>query len=45
METILSLMNNAPLEADFVQMIAALYSSNTSCARVNGNWFEVNIGV
>ena len=32
---------------DFVQIIAALYSTNTSCVRVNGklsSWFEVNIG-
>ena len=36
------------LEADFVQIIAALYSANTSCVRINGklsSWFEVNIGV
>ena len=36
------------LEADFLQIIAALYSANTSCVCVNvklSSWFEVNIGV
>ena len=36
------------LEADFVQIIAALYSSNTTFVRVYGKltrWIEVNIGV
>ena len=45
---LLQKLHSLGLEVDFVKMIAALYSSNTSCVRVNGkltSWFEVNIGV
>ena len=45
---LLQKLQSLGLEADFVQIIAALYSHNISCVRVNGklsSWFEVNIGV
>ena len=45
---LLQKLQSLGLEADFVQIIAAFYSANTSCVRVNGklsSWFEVNTGV
>ena len=45
---LLQKLQSVRLEADFLQIIAALYSANTSCVCVNvklSSWFEVNIGV